>query len=406
MRRVLLVLMLVLVLLVGVVSADTAIIYTTNATDTTLYRLVKNGTFPDLQSGVGTAISGTVIVAGARTEATFDNAIYRGAIVFPSGAALPDNAVVGSAIVGLHRTSSLYTMGDDGISIFGYNYNNAFVSANYSSFASTNLSPYQNLSTMASTYVNWTLNSMGLSNISLIGNTTLGVKCRADNENNAGTFTFVNGSVSQSRLYAGAAETILYPPMLTITYTVPPVASFTSNVTSGTSPLAVQFNDTSTNTPTSWSWKRRNETFLTGEVFSSIQHPEQTFVTGNWSINLTATNGANSNTTPGNYWINTTSFANGTISFISSDVFGTNPVEITDKGSGLIVFVGTTNSKNVSMPDGGYKIQVEPGDLADNFNSPDYGLINFGDMAKKNLVGIILGLSILILVIGIFFWRK
>jgi PKD repeat protein len=34
----------------------------------------------------------------------------------------------------------------------------------------------------------------------------------------------------------------------------PPVASFTSNATSGTAPTNIQFNDTSSNTPTSWNW--------------------------------------------------------------------------------------------------------------------------------------------------------
>ncbi len=34
-----------------------------------------------------------------------------------------------------------------------------------------------------------------------------------------------------------------------------PVANFTSNVTTGTAPRAVQFNDTSTNFPTNWSWR-------------------------------------------------------------------------------------------------------------------------------------------------------
>ena len=33
-----------------------------------------------------------------------------------------------------------------------------------------------------------------------------------------------------------------------------PVAEFSSNVTSGQAPLTVQFNDESTNTPTSWAW--------------------------------------------------------------------------------------------------------------------------------------------------------
>ncbi|MCK9307278.1 MAG: PKD domain-containing protein, partial [Methanoculleus sp.] len=35
---------------------------------------------------------------------------------------------------------------------------------------------------------------------------------------------------------------------------VPPVANFTANRTSGTVPLAVQFNDTSTDSPTGWNW--------------------------------------------------------------------------------------------------------------------------------------------------------
>jgi PKD repeat protein len=34
----------------------------------------------------------------------------------------------------------------------------------------------------------------------------------------------------------------------------PPIANFTVNTTSGTAPLAVQFTDTSTGAPTSWSW--------------------------------------------------------------------------------------------------------------------------------------------------------
>ena len=47
---------------------------------------------------------------------------------------------------------------------------------------------------------------------------------------------------------------------------VAPTASFTTNTTSGVSPLAVQFNDTSTNTPTGWSWffgdEQYNQSFI------------------------------------------------------------------------------------------------------------------------------------------------
>ena len=83
-----------------------------------------------------------------------------------------------------------------------------------------------------------------------------------------------------------------------------PVASFTTNTTSGVSPLAVQFTDTSTNIPTSWSWKRSNLTWSVGEEFSTDENPVQSFVTGNWSINLTATNAGGSDLSDQITWIN------------------------------------------------------------------------------------------------------
>lgn len=79
---------------------------------------------------------------------------------------------------------------------------------------------------------------------------------------------------------------------ITVQALVVPVANFTSNASSGQIPLAVQFNDTSANVPTSWSW-----VFGDGGT-STLQNPEHTFSTaGNWTANLTATNAAGSNTT-------------------------------------------------------------------------------------------------------------
>jgi len=70
-----------------------------------------------------------------------------------------------------------------------------------------------------------------------------------------------------------------------------PVASFTANTTSGTAPLAIAFTDTSTNNPTSWSWS-----FGDGGT-SSGQHPVHIFTSaGVYSVSLTATNAAGSNT--------------------------------------------------------------------------------------------------------------
>ncbi|GAB6284757.1 MAG: hypothetical protein STSR0009_09570 [Methanoregula sp.] len=76
-----------------------------------------------------------------------------------------------------------------------------------------------------------------------------------------------------------------------ITLTVPPVpvAGFTADVTSGTSPLAVAFNDTSTNIPTSWFWD-----FGDGTI-SNEQNPVHWYAPGIYSVCLTVTNGGGSN---------------------------------------------------------------------------------------------------------------
>ena len=63
-----------------------------------------------------------------------------------------------------------------------------------------------------------------------------------------------------------------------------PIASFTSNVTTGDSPLSVQFNDTSSN-PTSWSWDFGDGTS------SNSQTPTHIYTkTGTYKVTLTVTN--------------------------------------------------------------------------------------------------------------------
>jgi len=70
-----------------------------------------------------------------------------------------------------------------------------------------------------------------------------------------------------------------------------PIASFTSSVTSGVTPLTVQFTDTSINSPTSWSWN-----FGDGGT-STSRNPSYVFTTvGTFTVTLTATNTSGSNT--------------------------------------------------------------------------------------------------------------
>ena len=91
---------------------------------------------------------------------------------------------------------------------------------------------------------------------------------------------------------------------ITVTANATPVAGFTANVTSGTVPFAVQFNDTSTNTPTSWYWE-----FGDGYV-SSVENPVHTYtVSGVYTVTFTATNGQGSNITTEEDYITASSAA-------------------------------------------------------------------------------------------------
>jgi PKD repeat protein len=76
-----------------------------------------------------------------------------------------------------------------------------------------------------------------------------------------------------------------------------PIISFTSDITSGTSPLAVQFTDHSIGNPTGWNWS-----FGDGD-FSTLQNPLHVFSTGNWLVNLNVTNASGYNNTLLDYGI-------------------------------------------------------------------------------------------------------
>ena len=68
-----------------------------------------------------------------------------------------------------------------------------------------------------------------------------------------------------------------------------PVADFIGTPLTGPSPLTVQFTDTSTNTPTSWTWE-----FGDGGT-SALQNPTYTYAApGTYTVNLIATNSAGS----------------------------------------------------------------------------------------------------------------
>jgi len=109
-----------------------------------------------------------------------------------------------------------------------------------------------------------------------------------------------------------------------------PVANFTSDVTSGKAPLKVQFTDKSTGTPTKWKW-----TF--GDGMNSIQqNPVHKYSkAGNYTVVLTVTNTAGSNTTTKTNYIKV--IVKPVAAFSASPTSGKAPLTVafTDKSSGI-----------------------------------------------------------------------
>ena len=85
-----------------------------------------------------------------------------------------------------------------------------------------------------------------------------------------------------------------------------PVADFLTNVSAGTSLVAVQFTDNSSYSPSSWVWIFTNVTGNNTPVtFSTARNPVLVLGGGNFSISLNASNSFGSNTTPQfRHWVN------------------------------------------------------------------------------------------------------
>ncbi len=86
-----------------------------------------------------------------------------------------------------------------------------------------------------------------------------------------------------------------------------PAASFTADQTSGAAPLTVNFSDTSANNPTSWSWDF-GDPASGGANTSTQQNPAHTYnAGGTYTVKLTATNAAGSDTATQTNYISVTS---------------------------------------------------------------------------------------------------
>ena len=133
-----------------------------------------------------------------------------------------------------------------------------------------------------------------------------------------------------------------------VSQSLPPVSSFTANVTSGLSNLPVGFTDTSTNSPTTWNWTFKNvignNTLVT---FSQIQNPSLVFGAGNYTIGLNTTNAYGGNLSAQSTFINVTQTISA--AFNVNPTTGVEPMTSTFNDTSVL---GSPTTWNVSFGDG------------------------------------------------------
>ena len=133
-----------------------------------------------------------------------------------------------------------------------------------------------------------------------------------------------------------------------------PVADFSASPTSGDAPLAVSFTDSSTGSPTSWSWD-----FGDGSG-STDQNPSHTYSTaGTYSVSLTASNTAGSDTEARTDYITVTQ----PVASYRSAVLGDGPLSYWRLGEATGTTAGDSAGSNTGALRGGVTLGA-PGALA------------------------------------------
>ncbi len=140
-----------------------------------------------------------------------------------------------------------------------------------------------------------------------------------------------NYSVSLTAQNADGTNSTTKIDYITVSPRAPPVAGFTANSTSGKSPLAITFTDTSTNFPTSWNW-----TFGDGAL-SQEQNPVHIYsATGTYTVSLSVANPDGSDTAVKTGFISTSAPALPVADFTANTTSGNAPlvVAFTDSSTG------------------------------------------------------------------------
>jgi len=214
-----------LVLLIGVVSADTLIIQGTY--DRSPIEGTPDAVFPTLRNGAGDGTEDTD--AGylySWTVATSTQDIFnynmRGGTTWNTST-IPDDATISSTILSVYYLSKYNSAGSYAAELIDFTplNPNSYTGTDYSRTTFTQMSAnisYASITTSA--WNNFTLNSAGISKINKTGFTSFLLSTSADVYNINLSLTWISGGITGYRIRPLTGGGGLYKQYLTITYTV------------------------------------------------------------------------------------------------------------------------------------------------------------------------------------------
>ena len=293
-------------LLVGVVSADTLLLYANN--DAQLTATSTSATWQTLRDAAGTTATDNLvnpclvyITAHASISDRYIR-MNRDATTF-NGSGLNGGNVSAAILRGKYYLKALTLGGTNETAVVLGSPTNPldFVAGDYNNLVlstASELAPrFDFTSSGAGSNINFTFSAAGISTINT--NNTPFTYYILDGDELDNSFSGTWGEKLNRYLCAAgvSAATEANRPYLAIEYTpsgvTPPVASFTCTKTFLRIPNSVTATDTSTNTPTSWEWSWGD-----GTANSTLQSPSHQYLKrGKFDIYLTATNAGGSGST-------------------------------------------------------------------------------------------------------------
>lgn len=217
-----LLLTILLAVLVGTVGATELTLYPANESDGHISRESADSTYAAIHDGAGTNVdsSGAFFYPEIRTSAGSNTwwKIRRVALTFPTED-IPDNAIINSASLFMRCDgTTAVDLGDMGVGITKFTPDGTLSADDFDNFGSVRYATDHNISTLSgSPDTEWELNSLAISNISLVASSGFGARLSYDIDNTSpGWISSVN-----SFAFFRSADGMNFRPRLVVNYSIP-----------------------------------------------------------------------------------------------------------------------------------------------------------------------------------------